>query len=165
MKQVFWLLLWAVFLGGCTREDAPAPKDAPAPSVAPIIHDDLAYQKTTHAVDIKRLPMGAPIDVRAFDYPFDLNGEPVKKYAKAYGITNEQAQHSLVLGMASNEALSALLDQIGTHYISHALNDGADMALIITVDDGFETAQFDYVLKDFGAGLKLPVRIVHAKKS
>lgn len=108
-------------------------------------------------VALEKLPMGA-LNANP-SLPFAIDSQPVQKYAQAYNISAKQAQHALVLAMGSNEALSAVLDQLGTHYKSHHLQDGADFRLVIYTDDKFLPQSFEYILKDFGAGLALPVDI------
>lgn len=100
-------------------------------------------------------------DVTTYEYPLALDSMAVKNYAKAYNISDKQAQHSMVIAMASPEVLSKILDQLRDgRYIAHQLSDGADMTLVITTTDDVVADKFDYVFADeFGRGLVLPVII------
>ena len=62
--------------------------------------------------------------------------------------------------MASNEALSKVLDQLSTSYVSHGLTDTKDMTLIIHTTPDIAAGSYDYVLAgDFAKGLVLPIVI------
>ncbi|MDO4896053.1 MAG: hypothetical protein Q3971_01715 [Moraxella sp.] len=132
-----------------------APDDIP--DIKPIITPDgktqidwsLIHTKTTRA------------DVATYDYPIALNSSAVKNYAQAHNITDKEAQHSIVIGMASPEVLGKVLDQLKDgKYLSHRLTDGADMMLIITTTSDVVADKAEYVFADsFGKGLVLPVVI------
>ena len=99
-----------------------------------------------------------PIDPDGYAYPFAPDSEPVKNYAQAFNITAKQAQHSMMLAMASPEALGKVLDQIQGHYLGHSLIDGKEMTLIVYTDSAVAPSAFDYVFADkFGEGLVLPI--------
>ncbi len=100
-------------------------------------------------------------DLTNYSYPIALDSAAVKNYAKAYQITDKQAQHSIVVSMASPEALSKILDQLKNgQYVSHRLTDGANMSLIITTTPKVVADRSDYVFEgEFGRGLVLPVII------
>ncbi len=103
----------------------------------------------------------APIDPDGYVYPFALDSEPVKNYAQSFHITAKQAQHSMMLAMASPEVLGKVLDQIQGHYLGHSLIDGKDMQLVVYTDSTVAPSRFDYVLAgEFGRGLVVPVVIM-----
>lgn len=102
-----------------------------------------------------------PIDKADYPYPFAEDSLAVKNYANAYHISPKDAQHSMVLSMASPEALNKILDQIQGHYLGHGMTDGKDATLIIYTTDEVAEYRFDYVIADkFGEGLTLPVHIL-----
>lgn len=127
------------------------------PDVQPLTTADgkIALDKTHILTDTPRA------DTATYDYPIALDSMAVKNYAKAYNITDKQAQHSMVIAMASPEVLSKILDQLRDgRYIAHQLTDGADMTLVITTTPDVVADKFDYVFADeFGRGLVLPVII------
>lgn len=103
----------------------------------------------------------APADLTNYTYPLALDTTAVKNYAKAYNITDKEAQHSMVLSMASPEPLNKLLDQLKDgKYLSHHLTDGANMSLVIVTTPDMVADKFEYVIEgEFGRGLVLPVVI------
>lgn len=103
----------------------------------------------------------APADLANYSYPLALDTTAVKNYAKAYNITDKEAQHSMVLSMASPEPLNKLLDQLKDgKYLSHHLTDGANMSLVIVTTPDMVADKFEYVIEgEFGRGLVLPVVI------
>lgn len=113
-------------------------------------------------VDSKAMPIN-PDD---YAYPFAIDSVPVKNYATTFNITPKQAQHSMMLAMASPEALNKVLMQIEGHYLGHSLTDGADMSLVIYTSNQVVPSEFNYVFADkFGEGLVLPVRVVPQSQS
>lgn len=95
-----------------------------------------------------------------FKYPFSLDSQPVKNYMTAYHVDAKTAQHNLTIGMATNEALSKILDQINTNYISHELTAGKGSKLIIHTTANVLPTTHDYVIEDpFAKGLVLPIQI------
>lgn len=95
-----------------------------------------------------------------FNYPFKLDGDSVKLQAEFSNITLEQAQHSLTVGMASNEPLDKLLDQLGDSYLSHKFSE-AEAKLIVYTTPNVKPSQHDYVIAhEFARGLTLPIEIV-----
>lgn len=128
--------------------------------VAPIQLPDGKVQIDWTLVDSKT----DRIDPKTFVYPFATDSEPVKNYANTYNITPEQAQHSMVLAMASPEVLGKLLDQLDGNYLGHHLTDGANMSLVVTVKPKVVADKYEYVFADnFAKGLVLPVVIEHKK--
>ena len=62
--------------------------------------------------------------------------------------------------MASNEALSKVLDQLSDSYTSHEIIDSKDMKLVIHTTPDVAASSYDYVLSDdFAKGLVLPIVI------
>lgn len=101
-----------------------------------------------------------PADVTSYQYPFALNSQNVEDYAKYFDVDNATAQHNLTISMASNEALSKVLDQLSDYYVSHELTDETDMKLIIHTTPDVAASSYDYVLSDeFARGLVLPIEI------
>lgn len=95
-----------------------------------------------------------------YQYPFALDSQSVKSYADYFKVDNTVAQHNLTVGMASNEALSKVLDVVDTSYVSHQLTDGESVELIIHTTPDIIASSYDYVLADeFGKGLILPIVI------
>lgn len=103
-------------------------------------------------------------DTINYKYPIALDSQAVKNYAKAYHISDHQAQHSIVVSMATPEVLGKLLDQLEDGYKEHELTDGADMTLIIHTKNNVVADKHEYVFADkFGEGLVLPIEIRPAK--
>ena len=95
-----------------------------------------------------------------YEYPFALDSQSVSAYADYFNVDAKTAQHNLTIGMASNEALSKVLDQLSGRYVSHELSDGDNVALIIHTSADMAADRYDYVLADdFAKGLVLPIVI------
>lgn len=125
-------------------------------------------QNATTNIDWSTVASGEQaVDRSNYDYPFAIDSQNVQDYADYFKVDKATAQHNLTLSMASNEALSKVLDQIGEHYTSHELTDGKDMTLIIHTTPDIEASRYDYVFgDDFAKGLVLPIVIQpDAKKS
>lgn len=120
-----------------------------------------ATTQTARAIDWSKIKTDQPaIDPAAYDYPFAIDSQNVKNYADYHNIDNNAAQHSMTVSMASNEALSKVLDELGNSYVSHELIDGGNIKLIVHTTDDIKAASFDYVLADdFAQGLVLPIEI------
>lgn len=102
----------------------------------------------------------SPADLADYDYPFALDSPNVRDYAEYFKVDDATAQHNLTVSMASNEALSKVLDQVSDSYTSHELTDGEDMKLIIHTTPDVAASRYDYVLADdFAKGLVLPIVI------
>lgn len=169
---VAWILSSAVPLMACQQSN-PAPKQAdnqtaPTQSTPPPQNQNQSQANPTASVVATPINIDwtqvdskvVPINPDDYAYPFALDSMPVKNYATAYNITPKQAQHSMMLAMASPEALNKVLDQIQGHYLGHSLTDGADMSLVIYTSDAVIPSRFDYVFADkFGEGLVLPIVI------
>lgn len=136
--------------------DTLNPNDSDTP-INPIITPDGKTQ-----IDWSHIHTKEPkADLATYTYPIALDSTAVKNYAQAYNISDKEAQHSLVVGMASPEALGKVLDQLRDgKYLGHELTDGAVMTLIIHTTPDVVADKVDYVFADtFGRGLVLPVEI------
>ena len=100
------------------------------------------------------------VDPANYKYPFALDSQNVRDYAEYFGVDNATAQHNLTISMASNEALSKLLDQLSDSYTSHEIIDSKDMKLVIHTTPDVAASSYNYVLSDdFAKGLVLPIEI------
>ena len=100
------------------------------------------------------------VDPANYKYPFALDSQNVRDYAEYFDVDNATAQHNLTVSMASNEALSKVLDQLSETYTSHELTDDKEMKLIIHTTPDVAASSYDYVLSDdFAKGLVLPIEI------
>lgn len=100
------------------------------------------------------------VDPANYKYPFALDSQNVRDYAEYFKLDNATAQHNLTISMASNEALSKLLDQLSDSYTSHEIIDSKDMKLVIHTTPDVAASSYDYVLSDdFAKGLVLPIEI------
>ena len=115
----------------------------------------------THTIDWSVVDSGeTPAELASYQYPFALDSQNVEDYAKYFNVDNVTAQHNLTISMASNEALSKVLDQLSDYYVSHELTDETDMKLIIHTTPDVAASSYDYVLSDdFAKGLVLPIVI------
>ena len=106
-----------------------------------------------------------PVDKASFKYPFALDSEPVKAYAEMYHVDNETSRYNLTVGMAVNEVLSKVLDQLGTAYVSHELTAGKNSAFVIHTTQQIAPSQYTYVFAEpFAKGLTIPVKIINDGK-
>lgn len=131
--------------------------DEEMPEVQPIITADGKTQ-----IDWSHIHTKQPkADLATYTYPIALDAQAVQNYAKQYHISPKEAQHSIVVGMASPEALGKVLDQLKDgKYLGHRLTDGANMTLVITTTPDVVADKAEYVFADkFGQGLVLPVVI------
>ena len=102
-----------------------------------------------------------PADTTNYPYPFAIDSQNVQNYADYFKVDNAIAQHNLTIGMASNEALSKVLDQLGNRYVSHEVTDGENATLIIHTKPEVTASEYDYVFNEaFAKGLILPIVIV-----
>ena len=100
-----------------------------------------------------------------YKYPFALDSQNVRDYAKYFKLDNATAQHNLTISMASNEALSKVLDQLSESYTSHEIIDSKNMKLVIHTTPDVAASSYDYVLSDdFAKGLMLPIVIQPDRK-
>lgn len=123
--------------------------------------------KQNQTIDWQKIDSGErAIDPTTFSYPFELDSEPVKIYAKTYQIDNQSARYQMTVGMAINELLSKLLDQLGVEYVSHeiAINDkkSAVPVLVVHTTKAIEPSEGEYVFADkFAKGLTIKVKIIN----
>ena len=102
-----------------------------------------------HTIDWSLVASGEKaVDPANYEYPFALDSQNVRDYAEYFGVDNATAQHNLTVSMASNEALSKVLDQLSETYTSHELTDDKEMKLIIHTTPDVAASSFDYVLSD-----------------
>lgn len=102
----------------------------------------------------------APVAADKFQYPFAADSKQVTAYMSFFKVDAQTAQHNLTIGMASNEALTQVLDQLGTRYVSHELTDGKDIQMIVHTTPEIAPSRHDYVFADdFAKGLTLPIVI------
>ncbi|WP_299185634.1 hypothetical protein [uncultured Psychrobacter sp.] len=115
----------------------------------------------TNEIDWSLVASGQePADLADYNYPFAHDSQNVRDYAEYFDVDNATAQHNLTVSMASNEALSKVLDQVNDSYISHELTDDKDMTLIIHTTPDITASSYNYVLAgDFAEGLVLPIEI------
>ena len=100
-----------------------------------------------------------------YKYPFALDSQNVRDYAEYFKLDNATAQHNLTISMASNEALSKVLDQLSESYTSHEIIDSKNMKLVIHTTPDVAASSYDYVLSDdFAKGLMLPIVIQPDRK-
>ena len=100
------------------------------------------------------------VDRTNYKYPFALDSQNVLDYAEYFKLDNATAQHNLTISMASNEALSKVLDQLSESYTSHEIIDSKNMKLVIHTTPDVAASSYDYVLSDdFAKGLVLPIVI------
>lgn len=114
-----------------------------------------------NTVDWSLVDSGAkPADPTNYKYPFAIDSQNVRDYAEFFKVDAATAQHNLTISMASNEALSKVLDQLSETYVSHELTDGNEMTLVIHTTPDVAASRYDYVLSDdFAKGLVLPIEI------
>lgn len=114
-----------------------------------------------HTIDWSLVASGEKLaNLAEYNYPFAIDSQNVRDYAEYFGVDNATAQHNLTVSMASNEALSKVLDQLSETYTSHELTDDNNMTLIIHTTPDIAAGSYDYVLAgDFAKGLVLPIEI------
>ena len=120
-----------------------------------------AQTADVHTIDWSLVASGEKaVDPATYEYPFALDSQNVRDYAEYFKVDNATAQHNLTVSMASNEALSKVLDQLSETYTSHELTDDKDMKLVIHTTPDVAASRYDYVLSDdFAKGLVLPIVI------
>lgn len=126
------------------------------PQISPIKNADGTISVDWSLVDSKITPS----DTGSYNYPILLDSLPVQNYAKTFDTTAQQAQHAMVLSMASPELINKVLDQLSDEYLGHRFMDGAKPMLVIYTTDKVTPSEFNYIIADsFGKGLSLPVQI------
>ena len=146
--------IWA--LAGCDNSAETAAQDS-----EPVVATADSSTTATKTIDWAGMDSGEkPADPANYQYPFALDSQNVRDYAEYFGVDNTTAQHNLTVSMASNEALSKLLDQLSDSYTSHEIIDSKDMKLVIHTTPDVAASSYDYVLSDdFAKGLVLPIEI------
>ena len=115
------------------------------------------------AIDWTAIDSGIPaVDPAQFSYPFALNSQPVLAYADMYKVDKITARYNLTIGMAVNEVLDKVLDQIGTAYVSHELTAGKNSEFIIHTTKAINPSSHRYIFAEpFAKGLSINVRILN----
>ncbi len=154
MMIIATVSMWA--LTGCSNSEVAAS--------TPAMTTEANTTTTTSGDDIDWSAIATnetPAERADYVYPFAIDSQNVRDYAEYFNIDNATAQHNLTISMASNEALSKVLDQLSGRYTSHELTDGKEMKLIIHTTSDVNASSYDYVLSDdFAKGLVLPIVIV-----
>ena len=172
-----------VLLSGCNEQAAmnteaqpELPQTSEATAASEVESDlsadkvDTGEQVSTRnqplSIDWSRIDSGQnPVATEDFTYPFELEGDSVKSQAKFSDISPKQAQHSLTVGMASNEPLEKLLDQLGDSYLSHKFSE-SEAKLIVYTTPNVKPSQHNYVIAhEFAQGLTLPIEIIPQPKT
>lgn len=150
-------VLVLVGLTGCDKSTGTT---EPTSETAAVTTEDAATT-ASNTVDWSIVDSGEePADRASYQYPFAIDSQNVQDYADYFKVDNATAQHNLTISMASNEAVSKILDQLSESYVSHELTDGEDMTLIIHTTPDIAASSYDYVLSDdFAKGLILPIEI------
>lgn len=148
--------MWA--LTGCADGSDKTSEEA---TTTEPVSESAPSSTTAKTIDWSIMESGkSPADLADYDYPFALDSPNVHDYAEYFKVDNATAQHNLTVSMASNEALSKVLDQVSDSYTSHELTDDEDMTLIIHTTPDVAASRYDYVLADdFAKGLVLPIVI------
>lgn len=138
-----------------------APVVEPSSGAAPVTSPTSAKPPIT--IDWSRIDSGVkPVDKTKFAYPFTLDSAPVKAYADLYHVDNATSRYNLTVGMAVNEVLNKVLDQIGTAYVSHELTAGNHSQFIIHTTKTVVPSEYTYVFAEpFAKGLSIPVQVIN----
>lgn len=95
-------------------------------------------------------------DLSSYSYPFAIDSQPVTAYADYFDLSPATAQHNLTVSMASNEALSKVLDLLSTTYLTHRLTDDEHMTMLVYTTPDIAATSYEYTFaKDFAKGLPL----------
>ena len=172
MKQaviISSLLMGGVLLSAC--QPASDNKPAQNSTASATVSTTVASVQSPHHGAPKQINWALvdsgvkPVDKASFKYPFELDSEPVKAYAEMYHVDNETSRYNLTVGMAVNEVLSKVLDQLGTAYVSHELTAGKNSAFVIHTTQQIAPSQYTYVFAEpFAKGLTIPVKIINDGK-
>ena len=82
-----------------------------------------------------------------------------------YHVDNETSRYNLTVGMAVNEVLSKVLDQLGTAYVSHELTAGKTARLSSIPPSKLPRANTLMSLPSPLPGLTIPVKIINDGKN
>lgn len=142
----------------------PAPTAPVQTASAPMLSSQSAKPlNSIKKIDWTLIDSGvARVNVDEFAYPFTLDSAPVKAYMDAYQVDAKTARYNLTVGMAVNEVLNKVLDQIGTAYVSHELTAGKSSKFIVHTTSRIAPSQHDYIFAEpFAKGLTIPVEIIN----
>lgn len=164
------LALISSLFGACQPTEQPAP-NSNAPQIAETASLPISAStpiptkpvtRTPRAIDWATIDSGvAAVDQAQFNYPFALDSKPVQAYADMYHVDALSARYNLTVGMAVNEVLDKVLDQIGTAYVSHELTAGKTSEFIIHTTPRIAPSRYTYVFAEpFARGLSIEVVIV-----
>lgn len=159
------ILAGTIALIGCDNSvktaETPAKVAVPTEKITTKPAENTAPAPVT-AIDWSKVASSEqPADTTNYPYPFAIDSQNVQNYADYFKVDNATAQHNLTIGMASNEALSKVLDQLGNRYVSHEVTDGENATLTIHTMPEVTASEYDYVFsEDFAKGLVLPIKIV-----
>lgn len=143
---------------------ASAVHQSPTPQASAIA--PVSTSGTAKAINWTLVDSGVtPVDKEKFNYPFALDSVQVKAYKDAYQVDAKTARYNLTAGMAVNEVLDKVLDQIGTAYVSHELTAGKDSKFVIHTTQAIVPSEHIYVFKEpFAHGLSMPIAVVNDGK-
>lgn len=136
---------------------------ASAPTQTAQMASTATAPRSPQAIDWAQIDSGVKaVDKTKFDYPFALDSKPVQAYADAYHVDANSARYNLTVGMAVNEVLAKVLDQIGTAYVSHELTAGKTSEFIVHTTPRIKPSRHTYVFAEpFAHGLTIDVVIVN----
>lgn len=165
MKKIISLASVIVCLTACQQQPTnqaeqaknnPVTASIPASTVQPNNHQIKSVNWAMIESGEKAIPP------EKFAYPFELDSEAVKAYANVYKLDKQTARHNLTIGMAVNEVLSKLLDQLGTAYVSHELTTDKPSKFIIHTTKAIEPSKHTYVFAEpYAKGLTIDVEIIN----
>ena len=168
--RLLWLFIITGMLSACQpAQESAATSSADSAPVASIAHASAQVAtagtnaRLPQVLDWTKIDSGVTaVDKNTFDYPFALDSKPVQAYADAYHVDANSARYNLTVGMAVNEVLDKVLDQIGTAYVSHELTAGKTSEFIIHTTPRIEPSRHTYVFAEpFAHGLTIDVIIAN----
>lgn len=164
------LMMFSGALVACEKppiqNQSPSPQQTASSPVVSVASTADVAQGNLKKIDWQKIDSGEKaIDPKTFNYPFELDSDVVQMYAKEYNIDKISARYQMTVGMAVNELLSKLLDQLDTSYVSHEIAiDKADSMPILKVHTtpNVENFSAEYVFADtFAKGLSIKVQIIN----
>lgn len=170
IKKTTNLVVLSMVLVACEKptnqNQSLSPEQTASSPVVNVANSTDVAQSGLKKIDWQKIDSGEKaIDPKDFKYPFELDSEAVKMYAKEYNIDNESARYQMTVGMVINEVLSKLLDELGTSYASHEIViDKTDNLPILKVHTTVDVVNFsaDYVFSDkFAKGLSIKVQLIN----
>lgn len=173
MMKYLLVVVIVVGLSAC-QKNPTTNADAMASATASVASLPMTHTASTTATT-KSSPMAInwavidsgvkAVDKDSFAYTFALDSAPVKAYMQAYHVDAKTARYNLTVGMAVNEVLNKVLDQIGTAYVSHELTAGNDSQFIIHTTAQIAPSTHTYVFDEpFAHGLSMPIVIINDGK-